>query len=163
MAVPEDYAALQRLVKLRGTGISKVLACSPDDRQIEILQPLGLLVCVGKETWDLSKECSGKFDIIVACNVFHYSQDPMAWFCNALKACRELWIQDLFCRNRGFNGLGSDGDQTRYGWHAAIAGTPTFNLNQVEQQLLYCEYYDAGSFRSRQTCVNFAAAFKGNL
>ena len=42
--------------------------------------------------WNLNKPSASKYDLIIACNVFHYSPKPNLWFKNVLNSCRYFWI-----------------------------------------------------------------------
>jgi len=82
----------------------------------------------------------GNFDLVVASNVFMYSQDPSGWFENVLKTCDYLVIQDLKYRKRSATRpfFGQDGDAMRY----TVDGTnkvqlPQFDLEQLRHQIIY--------------------------
>lgn len=168
MAVQEDYIALKALVLTRGLAGKadvSIMGCSLDARQIEILRLLKDPVNINRQDWDLNKPGTRTADIIVLCNVFHYSPDPALWFKNVLACCKELWITDIICRRRGGNSeLGADGDAVRYSLGGvAIPEAKIFYLDDLEDKLQAFWTYDAGSFRAGHLCINFVAAIKGDL
>lgn len=167
MAVEEDYEALiDTLLKFRNLVSPKtpVIGCSLDNRQAAIVKESlwGRLLNLGQKEWDLNVVGSISTGLVVACNVFHYSPNPVLWLANVLRSCKLFCIQDLVLRHRGPQSLGNDGDKVRY----VLGDMPIpsgFDLSPYQDRLLYYRCYDAGSFRTKQTCVNFIAVLKGQL
>lgn len=68
-------------------------------------------------SWNLNNRIQEQYDLIVACNVFMYSNDPSLWFSNVLYSCKTFWIQDIINRKRGsVSELGDDNDRMRYSY-----------------------------------------------
>lgn len=112
--------------------------------------------------WDLNTYAQTYvYDVIVACNVFHYSNDPGGWFHHVFASCKEFWIQDLYVRNRGPKGLGIDGDKIRYSYNEQREGT--FDLGIFNKRILDIRFYDAGSYSNKATSINFVARLEGDL
>lgn len=66
-------------------------------------------------TWNISVPQTYNYDLIVACNVFMYSDNPQLWFDNLLNSGKFLFIQDVSKGWRGgIDGRGDDGDSTRF-------------------------------------------------
>lgn len=165
MAVDEDYTICRSAFSRWAEQIlpsGRVLVCSPDVRQLEILKlalPDASIVPLGATQWDLNHPCPTTANLIVACNVFHYSPDPHLWFRNVFAACRHFWLQDLFLRYRGPEGLGEDGDRARYG--LGVGGCT--DLAAYTGRLLDYTMYDGGSYSNLRTTVHFVASFRGDL
>ena len=82
--------------------------------------PNARLLVATRGTWDLNQPfpASGRVDLVIASNVFHYSPDPERWFSNVLGMTRYLILQDLITRRRSStpDGLCDDGDRMRYSY-----------------------------------------------
>jgi len=66
-----------------------VLLLSPWKDQIDIIENY-LSICPKiylQSDWDLNDELDEKYDVIFACNVFHYISDPYKCINNVLKSC----------------------------------------------------------------------------
>lgn len=165
MATKQDYAQLTILSKrLRDQSI---IGCSLDTMQLRILRAkVGFRVSnFTQDQWDLNNPAPKTADIVVACNVFHYSPNPTIWFDNVFRSCQEFWMQDLFSRRRGSptEEFGTDGDCCRYAFGTSVTCAKTFNLEVYRDRLLEYYTYDAGSFEGGYTLVNFIARFEGDL
>lgn len=107
--LPEDYSACSAVFyEWRQdfefkTQIVGLLSPNEDNiKQAEEQLPFADFVIHTKQTWNLDHKPSDiEHDIIIANNVFHYSQHPEKWFQNVFDSCREFWMQDLFIRHRG--------------------------------------------------------------
>jgi len=77
------------------------------------------------------------FDLMVASNVFMYSDDPDLWLENIGKRSRYLWMQDGVDGKRGNDGnyLGEDGDKQRYCFTPHFASTyeHAFDLSKYDK------------------------------
>lgn len=180
MATPQDYEVYRRVwpkwaeICLPSTN-GRILLCSPDKVQFSITQLFyanHLLMQRSESEWNLNSPwLEDPVDVIIACNVFHYSYDPIKWFDNCFSACKFLWLQDLFSRPRGHNGteLSKDdpSDMTRYGLGGVFSSNvpvdTAFDLAMYKDRLLAYEVYDAGSFRECKALINFVACFRGDL
>lgn len=93
-----------------------LLSCN--NQQYDIIHglfPNAEIIQYGINSWNLNNGQTTKHDLIVACNVFHYSDNPRLWFSNVLSCTSLLWIQDIINRKRSIDSqLGSDGDSMRY-------------------------------------------------
>lgn len=173
MAVKEDYEACENawFDWIQKVGDCKrIVGCSCNDKQLAILNtmfPSAKVHNTDLKTWNLLHPIVSSADIVVACNVFHYSREPATWISNVLSSCRYFWMQDVFMRQRGPDGseLKEDGDAMRY--TLGLKKLPNFehpyDLNIYGDRLLDYKLYDAGSMRERKTCINFVACFRGDL
>ena len=171
MAIEQDYNKCRdkwRCWADHPERVGYIVTCSCDITQNAILRslfPSAEIVNVGRDGWDLNNPCPFEdVDLIVACNVFHYSPEPFKWLDNVLSACKQFWMQDIFCRARGLNHeLQDDGDAARF---CLNLRTPypsyLWDLGAYTSKLLDYEVYDAGSFKERKTLINFVANFKGD-
>lgn len=167
MAVEQDYPALVDASIHVPRPIQNVIMLSPNDEQYRLIREEftgSTIYSLKKASWDLNNPTDDTADLIVACNVFHYSKNPTLWFQHVFAACKFFLIQDLISRKRnGNNELGDDGDATRYDWRSSSQKNhPVFDLVVFEDRLLHFQAYDAGS-RDGNHMVNFAAVFKGDL
>lgn len=103
------------------------------------------------KTWNLNAPFSGsgKVDLVVSSNVFHYSPDPDLWFQNVFSMTRLLLVQDLISRRRSSasNGLCSDGDCVRYMYRdrGVISDfEAAHDLSPLRAQMLYFDDFDGG-------------------
>lgn len=178
MATPYDYEKYKKYwpqwaTRCNLNNDSRVLICSPDQAQYRLIQmlcPEAHLMQRTEVEWDLNRPWKeDPVDIIVACNVFHYSRKPDLWFKNCFGACRYLWIQDLISRPRGIHGLEfstiDHGDCQRYrlGDNLIPSRYATFDLLTYQENLLHIEIYDAGSQEAKATLLNFIALFQGDI
>lgn len=174
MAVTEDYDACRTYWAKWSKKFTprKIVSCSGNSIQVAILKDMFLVAEVinwGIERWSLDYPCQTTADVIVVCNVFHYSPNPSLWLKNCLASCKQLWLQDLFSRPRGPQGkefsITDTGDCVRYGY-GGIATSNTydvFDLVTLKDRILDYSVYDAGSFREGKAMINFAACIKGDL
>jgi hypothetical protein len=164
MAVDQDYEACERyFLKWSKEPVSKIIGLSLNDRQCRIvsnLYPRAEFLRWRVSDWDLNNQGRELTDLVVACNVFHYSPDPGRWFSNVLGCCKRFWIQDLLFRHRGENGLGPDGDKMRYTF-GPDTRAGVFDLSMLGPALLDFHAYDAGSLDSGRLTLNFVACLRG--
>lgn len=165
MAVAGDYEACeQQFLRWSAHPVKKVIGLSLDERQRRIVQklyPFAQLLDFRVKDWDLNEPGKEAADLVVACNVFHYSPDPLKWFTHVLACCKQFWIQDLLFRHRGKDGLGPDGDRTRYSY-GPDGRSNTFDLSVLGDRLLDFEAYDAGSMDCKRLTLNFVARIRGD-
>ena len=57
--------------------------------------PNSKIICSSIKSWNLNKSITSRFDLIYAANVFMYSNDPILWFNNVFKSCKNFIIQDI--------------------------------------------------------------------
>jgi hypothetical protein len=95
-----------------------LLSCNQQQYNIiHELFPNSEIIQYGINSWNLNNSQKRLHDLIVACNVFHYSDNPQLWFYNVLSCTNVLWIQDIINRYRGNDSqLGFDGDSMRYSY-----------------------------------------------
>jgi len=111
--------------------------------------------------WDLNSSCDyGVFDLITACNIFMYSNDPELWLNNIFKACKKFWMQDLISGKRDDNGyLGGDGDSQRYSFPSDPSDfVGAFDMSPYMDRLTHFESYDVGP-----NSTHFVAEFNGDI
>jgi hypothetical protein len=118
-----------------------------------------------RKDWDLDERRPDlRFDVIIACNVFHYSPDPTRWFNSVTASCRAFLCTDLIRRKRSLEGeLGHDGDCMRYaiGGEEPVIG-PRFDLNLLDHPLLgYLTF--AGAANEYGDARHFLALVRGQL
>lgn len=172
MAVKEDLIACENawfdwihLVK----DCKRIIGCSLNDEQLKLLHtmfPNAKSHNYTISSWNLNNLPPSTADVIIACNVFHYSPNPALWFNNVLSSCRYFWMQDLYMRYRGDGSeLGKDGDSARYalGYAKTVNLEHAHNLKQYGERLIDYRVYDAGSMRAGRTSINFVACFRGDL
>lgn len=167
MAVEQDYPALVNASYQVPRPIRNVIMLSPNDRQYRLIRDAfsdSMIYSLKKESWDLNVITNHAANLIIACNVFHYSPNPGLWFENVFAACKYFLIQDLISRRRGGDReLGDDGDAMRYGWgEPTRQDYPVFDLAVFEKRMLHFHAYNTGSSNTGQM-VNFAAVFQGDL
>jgi hypothetical protein len=118
-----------------------------------------------RKDWDLGeKRRDLRFDLIIACHVFHYASEPERWFENVGASCRALLIADLIRRKRSAEGeLGQDGDAMRY---AVDSHRPTvarhFELNSLGARLL-ARHVFAGAANEYGPALHVLALIRGQL
>lgn len=169
--VPADYHNCQTYFSrwAKEYGCTSALICSPNYLQEDLVSRLctGPIKVLQQEDWNLEKPCPfPNSQVVVACNVFHYSAQPVLWFQNVLASCQYFWLQDLFSRPRGGNGeLGADGDKLRfaYGGVRTASIAYRYDLAELGDRLLDFHLYDAGSFAERRAMINFVALIRGDL
>ena len=119
--------------------------------------------------WNLNNSNDAKYDLIIACNVFHYSPNPDLWFNNVLNSCRYFWIQDLIDRYRaGDHQLQSKdpvGDSMRYSYLPNYKSeySESFDLSLYRPYILSFVAYKATppiEYPS-STCLHFICFMKG--
>jgi hypothetical protein len=118
-----------------------------------------------RRRWDLNHPGRDRFDVLVASNVFMYSEGPGRWFRNALSCCRYLVLIDLVRRRRSPNAeLGTDGDCMRY----RIGGSQPrverqFDLGVLGDRLLAYKTYAGGANAFDPAPEHVAAIIRGDL
>lgn len=118
-----------------------------------------------RDDWDLNqKRRDLRFDLIIACHVFHYSSEPSRWFENVGASCRALLITDLIRRKRSAEGeLGQDGDSIRYAVDEHRPSVPRFfELNSLGERLLARHVYP-GATNEYGPALHFLALIRGEL
>lgn len=131
---------------------------SPNSEQLDYIRelfPYSKVTAIYFHNWDLNDYNRAKFDLLVAMNVFHYSNNPDIWFDNVLRSCRVFWMQDINSRKRGKDGgeLCNDGDSVRYYYGDVLPekGKPSFELPDPTRVEVYNDH--KGS-------IHFLAEFK---
>jgi hypothetical protein len=118
-----------------------------------------------RQDWDLARRRRDlRFDLIIACHVFHYASDPACWFDNVRSSCRALLIADLIRRKRSPDAeLGADGDAMRY---AIDEHRPTlpgyFDLGGLGESLL-ARHVFAGATNEYGPALHVLALIRGKL
>src|ERR1700733_3882300 len=103
------------LAKLRESlaDLPRIALLSPSTEERALFPKTTVLT---RKDWDLAERRPDlRFDLIIACNVFHYSADPTRWLNNVTASCRAFLFTDLIRRKRSLESeLGRDGDCMRY-------------------------------------------------
>jgi hypothetical protein len=153
---------------------SRALLISPnfdDFRFIERYYPQLDLCITTVRDWDLNDAPRlniGLFEVAVASNVMHYSNDPERWVSHVLQTSKLFVVQDLVYRKRSKPAphLGPDGDKTRYAYIAKGVESPSaapYDLSNIKQPIVYFETFHGGlnEYHSAQDPpVHFAAVFE---
>lgn len=143
---PDDYKTYQHIWPMWSSEDKhkKIATLSFNTEQIQLLQnvfPSAIINHYNISTWNLNRSNENYYDLILACNVFHYAPDPQLWFTNVMKSCDAFWIQDLINRNRGSSfkhQFGDDNDCMRYSYkeHNSLASN-SFNLKNLINDNIY--------------------------
>ena len=146
--------------------ISTVSILSPHPKQLDLIRslfPNRSIHSLSRQDWDLANSVSREWDLVVAMNVFHYSQSPELWFNNILDSCKWFWIQDLIYRPRGPKGFGTDGDCMRYSYSPDIVSPykNAYDIFQLRDSVREFVHYRDTSVGS--TAVHFLALLKGRI
>lgn len=89
--------------------IRKVLFCSADQREIDIIKeffPGAEIIITDQERWNIDDPCPYNVDLMIVCNVFMCARDPLKWFNNCLHGTNDLVVLDHIQAYRG----GSEGE-----------------------------------------------------
>lgn len=115
--------------------IKKVLILSPTGERLiyENEFPDLEFYSANEIDWDLNFRNPNKYDLIIAHNVFHYSNNPNLWLDNVMSSCKFFLMQDLLTRKRGVNSeFCNDGDKQRYSFgDIKYFSGETFNLKNI--------------------------------
>lgn len=104
------------------------------------------LTILTKNEWDLNYKSKYNFDIIIANNILHYSNNPQLWIDNIFNSCNLFLIQDLMKRQRSANNeYGNDGDSTRYSFNGYDYIENSFNISSLNHKIINSYIYDGGS------------------
>lgn len=150
----EDLQASELLIARNSIQPKTVCLLSPT-QEIEFYEnlfPNAKIFTKNISNWDLNEKCEDHFDLIVAHNVFHYSNDPSLWLKNVMNSCGVFLMQDLLVRPRGRNGsqFCDDGDKTRYSFgNVKLFDGPTFDLSLENVRIFDIVIYSGGSCESR--------------
>jgi hypothetical protein len=115
--------------------------------------------------WDLGQlRRDLRYDLIIACHVFHYASQPALWFENVRGSCRALLIADLIRRKRSHEAeLGRDGDAMRYAIDEHRPSLPNhFDLGSLGENLLARHVY-AGAPNEYGPALHVMAVIRGKL
>lgn len=138
---------LTRLAELRPliANLPQIALLSPSKEE-RALFPHAIVLT--RKDWDLDERRPDlRFDLIIACNVFHYAEDALAWFDNVTASCRAFLITDLIRRKRSAGSeLGPDHDRIRYafGAHRPVVDV-SFDLSRLGARLLACQPFDGAA------------------
>ena len=146
-----------------------VCMLSPNRQQYDFVKrlfPKAKLHWSTVNDWDLNKSNDAKYDLIIACNVFHYSPNPDLWFKNVLDSCRYFWIQDLIDRYRSSNGqLGTDGDSRRYSYMPDYKSEypESFDLSLYDKNIISFKAYKckAPLVNPNSNCLHLICFMRG--
>lgn len=164
---PEDIKHVEKLMDETSIGLEsngKVLLFCPSSEEIELAtrKLSGCEITVlDRSSWDLMNEPPEHFpvfDMVLMCNVFMYSQDPVRWLSNISKKCKWLLIQDIIRAKRMPDAeLGSDGDSSRYGFptYGEIPRIDYFNLEDYD--VMDVIFYSDGDGPGGADCRKFVA------
>ena len=98
---------------------------------------------ITKNEWDLNYSSDYNFDIIIASNVFHYSNNPQKWIDNIMNSCNLFLIQDLMKRQRDRSSeFGDDGDSVRYSFDKHVYFNNAFNLSKIKYKIINSYIYN---------------------
>jgi hypothetical protein len=118
-----------------------------------------------RKDWNLDQRRPDlRFDLIIACNVFHYAPDPTRWFNNVTASCRAFLLTDLIRRKRSAESeFGRDGDCMRYALNAdRPVAAAQFELNSLGERLLGCSAF-AGAANEYGSALHFFGLIRGQL
>tara|TARA_R100001163_G_C5056406_1_gene192814 strand:- start:1073 stop:1576 length:504 start_codon:yes stop_codon:yes gene_type:complete len=133
----------------KGTNYSKVATLSFNNQQKMLIRqifPTCNMTHHTVSTWNLDYDYHDHYDLVLACNVFHYAKHPYLWFTNVMNSCDVFWIQDLVNRQRGSNDgeqFGDDNDCMRYSYENYKSNASvSFDLSSAVNVLDF-KYYDS--------------------
>jgi hypothetical protein len=157
---PEVIDLLRRLEpQLRP--FERIALLSPSKEERALLPEARVL---SREDWDLDQRRRDlRFDLIIACHVFHYATDASRWIDNARASCRALMMLDLVARKRSAESeFGPDGDRTRYAIGPHEPAVPYFDLNGLGERLL-AHHVFAGQPNQYGPAQHLLALIRGDL
>jgi hypothetical protein len=170
----EDYEQLQRLGR-HLADLPNVGLLSPvrprSIRRFWRRQPIGERLVfpratpISRRDWDLDEPTERRYDLLVASNVFMYSQDPARWFENVLEACGYFLMIDPVRRRRNEGSeLGPDGDRMRFAVNGARPRVDRcFDLALLGDRLLGYRTYYGGANPYDDDPLHVAALVRGDL
>jgi len=140
---PQDLEQLTRIV-LRLPPVGKIALLNPCREERRLLRKATVLT---RRNWDLNGRTDRAFDLIIACNVLMYANEPASWISNILASCRYyLLIEPIRRRRSARSELGEDGDSCRIsvGDHKTDAPR-SFNLDALGTRVLAVRTFDGGA------------------
>jgi hypothetical protein len=140
-----EVLALLAKLKSRCAGLRRIALLSPSPEE-RAMFPEATVFPAG--AWNLNTPRPDlRFDLVIACHVFHYSLDPSRWFGNVLGSCRAFLLADVIWRKRSAESeFGHDGDFMRYAVGPHRPRVPRyFDLNSFGDRLLGYTTFDGGS------------------
>jgi hypothetical protein len=140
----------------------RVALLSPGRAECELFPQARVL---RRRDWDLGQlRRDQRFDLIIACHVFHYASDPALWFENVRSSCRALLIADLIRRKRAPDSeLGRDCDAMRYAIDEHRPALPKhFDLGGLGENLLARHVYP-GAANEYGPALHVMALIRGKL
>jgi len=154
-----------------------ILLVSPHRANVRFLQqtwPQARLAIATIDDWNLDMPAPpeiGRFDLVVASNVLHYSHDPLGWLQRLGQLSRFVLLQDLIDRRRGDAPpyLGADGDAVRFAYAQMNEASPfeaAFDFGRLDPGPLYFEAFDAPGASMMTTCASarhFCAVLPGEI
>jgi hypothetical protein len=157
---PEVIALLRRL-EPQVRPFERIALLSPSREERALLPSARVL---GRADWDLDHSRRDlRFDLIIACHVFHYTPDAASWLSNVRASCRALLMFDLVSRKRSADSeFGPDGDRMRYAIGAHRPRVPHYELNGLGDVLL-AHHVFAGQPNEHGTAKHLLALIRGEL
>lgn len=158
---PNDLKQLETslIPLLKQWNISSILCLSPSYEEFQLIKEmshemshrsqkiLSLNYSV-RTDWDLNTVSKQYADLIIACNVMMYSNNPKLWFDNIMKSCHTFLCQDVISRQRSDNSeFGQDGDSMRFrfdgdgDWHVG-RDVNAFDVSSLPYKLSNLRIYD---------------------
>lgn len=121
--------------------VNSIGIISPSAEELYILDvafPWAGITQLSKDTCDLDKPLTQKFDLMMFSNVFMYSKDPALWFSNIFPKTKYILIQDLILGQRMKDReLGDDGDSSRFCYPPNyMSRIPGYDLSKHDDRLL---------------------------
>lgn len=176
-----NHAALGRALAWLGANFRfdepEVLLVSPHRANVRFVRqawPQARLAIATIDDWNLDMPAPpgiGRFDLVVASNVLHYSRDPKGWIDHLGQVSRFVVLQDLIDRRRGDvpPHLGADGDAVRFAYARMNEASPfgaAFDFGHLDPLPLFFEAFDApgaSMAASRASARHFCAVLQGEV
>lgn len=147
-------------IRLTGMVSGDIAIHSPWPEQINaVTEYFGEASVITRQEWDISMvSYPSKLDLLIMNNVMMYISNPLTTFCNVLKSCNYLLIQDIISRDRGNNEiLGGDGDAMRYCFPPVKSNfKKALDLNILKNQIIFLYPYT-----DNHVNIHFIALMKG--
>lgn len=147
-----DVTQLEKFLgerKERFGDVRNVILCTGDSSEVQALVktfPGVNVTNVTKNQWDIQERPYPRdIDMVLACNVFMCSKDPLTWFKNGAASARHLVIMDHCVAWRGgTEELGKPEDQKRFTYPPLMVAKheEAFDLHSVGDALLEVEPYN---------------------
>lgn len=157
-----DVEAIEELILSipKEIKINSVAAVSGESMEIDLCKRLLNvdLKCISEKEWNLYNECDFKLnvDLMLACNTFMCSKNPLLWLQNIAKVSKYIILQDLSSAARGQGKITApdSGDFMRYSVSSfnIIGKTdddalPIFDFSKCGIDIINCiEYFNHGKF-----------------